>query len=412
MEFNKIISDMAKLESKDLTNLMILSKRVGEIRKDELLRMPLHINVISISSQGKLRETAHSSILQHFLKNQFILDSFTQEILELNEGKRLRASKVRPAEKDRMDISIYEKDICIIIENKVNDACEQNGQIFRYVQSALGEGYNEKDIKVLYLNSSHHDKPTYKSLTENGEGKNRIAKVVENSIIVKDYAHDIYEWVKNLPALLNDEEKYLHSALCQYQDYLEERFCLTDKFNNMKERIRRTIKESILKELSSCEVTDYAECITRLNDAQEELNELLNGVNELIDELSIKQEAVKIQKELDCDRLKLIDLSDYGYDEHNYGVEISLNGKIGYIAYGYGNKEYIGFAFNTFSLSRTEMSFLNRLFCRFGKERREEDYWPCWDYIGELSLLKEYTEFVQFVEKTAMNEDKCNIEFK
>ena len=264
--------------------LLSLSSQVGEIRGEEISKMPLHINVIKISAVGRLRETAHSSILQHLLRNQLILDSFVQTILGIDNIK-VRAKNVRTAERDRIDVSIYEKDICIIIENKVNDAVEQPGQIYRYVELALEAGYCEEQILVLYLNSNHRTKPSEFSLSKDGY---RIPKIVEDNLIVKDYSHDIYNWLINLSSLIPENEQYLLSALHQYKDYLEEYFYLTDKFENMKERIRSTISDNILNGLSDENDADFSQRISALKEAYENLQQLMDGVNDLIDSFSIK----------------------------------------------------------------------------------------------------------------------------
>ncbi len=114
--------------------------------------------------------------------------------------------------------------------------------------------------------------------------------------------------------------------------------------------------------------------------------------------------------ELSKSDITLIDLTEFGYKQNNFGVKISINGKGGYIAYGYGDKEYIGFAFDTASLTKTELDHLNSLFKKFGKENYgEEDIWPCWNYIGQTSLLNEFSNFVQYVKAQSENDDKICI---
>lgn len=396
-------------EEKANVVLLSLSSQVGEIREEEISKMPLHINVIMISAVGRLRETAHSSILQHLLRNQLILDSFVQTILGIDNIK-VRAKNVRTAEKDHIDVSIYEKDICIIIENKVNDAVEQPGQIYRYVELALEAGYREEQILVLYLNSNHRTKPSEFSLSKDGY---RIPKIVEDNLIVKDYSHDIYNWLINLSSLIPENEQYLLSALHQYKDYLEEYFYLTDKFENMKERIRHTISDNILKGLSDENDADFSQRISTLKEASENLQQLMDGVNDLIEDLSVKKDAVQIQIELSKSNLELIDLMEFGYEQDNFGVKIDINGKGGYIAYGYADNEYIGFAFDSTSLTKTEISYLNRIFKRFGKENYGEyEIWPCWNYIGKTTLLNEFLNFVQYVREISLTDDKCPIKFR
>lgn len=394
--------------------LLSLSSNVGEIRRNELSRMPLHINVITISAVGRLKETAHSSILQHLLRHQSILDSFIVNIVGINDIE-VKSENVRPAEQDRIDISIYDKDICLIIENKVNDAVEQQSQVYRYVKMALEAGYKEKQIRVLYLNSNHHNKPSDNSLTFNDD---RIPKTIENNLVVKDYAHDIYEWLKDLPSIIPEDQKYIISALHQYQDYLEEYFYLTNKFDNMKQRIKTTIIENILKNLSDENDPDFSKRINALEEAAENLEQLMEGVKDLTNDLSakryaisVKKESKRIQTELALLQLTLIDLSDYGYVENNYGVKISLNNKVGYIAFGYDSEYYICFAFNT-SLLTKEKNFLNRIFKKCGKTSEEEaDCLPCWCYIGEKNLLNEYCNLVQYVKDQSTADEDYIIKF-
>lgn len=400
-------------QSEDSTNIKLLkiSTKVGDIRDDELSKMPLHINVIMISAVGKLKETAHSSILQHIIRHQTVLDSFMKSIIGI-DSIQVQAKNVRKAEQDRIDVSIYDNDICIIIENKVNDAVEQPGQIFRYVQLALDAGYREEQIRVLYLNSNHHEKPSDFSLTENGENVNRIPQVIEDNIIIKDYAHDIYGWIKDLSTMIPENEKYLVSALHQYQDYLEEYFFLTDKYQHMKQRIKSVITENILNGLSDDNDVDFSQRIDILSETSENLQQLIDAINELKYSYSVKKVAAQIQTELDKSDLNLIDLTDFGYDQQNFGVRISINGKCGYIAYGYGDKEYIGFAFDTTSLTKNEINYLNRIFKKFGKQNYgEEDIWPCWNYIGDTSLLNEFSNFVLYVKSLADTDEKCPIRF-
>lgn len=322
---------------------------------------------------------------------------------------KVKSKNVRPAEQDRIDISVYDTDICIIIENKVNNAPEQPGQIYRYVKLAMETGYKAEQVRVLYLNSNNHCKPSDFSLTENGE---RIPQEVEETIVIKDYAHDIYDWLKELPSIIPEDQEYLLSALHQYQDYLEEKFHLTDKYKNMKERIRITITENLLKGLSDENDADYSKRINALYEASENLQQLLDSVNELAHSYSVKKDAILIKQEIGKYDLSLIDLAQYGYRQDAFGVKISINGKPGYIAYGYGKREYIGFAFETSSLTEVEVNYLNSLFKNLGKENRgEEKLWPCWNYIGETTLLNEFSNFAHYVKKQSEIEDKVKIEF-
>lgn len=378
---------------------------IRNIQKDELERMPMHINVISISAVGRLKETAHSAILQTLLCKQEILDSFIEEIAGISNFK-VSVSSVRKAETDRIDVSIYSRDLCIIIENKVNGAYEQEGQLYRYVECARASGYTPKQIKVVYLNPDHHSIPSDYSLTEKGEGKIGLPEEVMENMVVKSYSYDIYNWIKKLPLKLSDNEPYLHSALLQYQDYLEEFFHLTDKYKSMKDRIRTTITEEILTGLDDNNDNDFSARLAKLNDIEEDLNMLLSGIGSLKHELMIAQEKQRVEAELQDSTLKLVDMQPYGYSEDNYGIRITLNGQPGFIAYGNGKNPYIGFGFDLSLLSQSAIRNLLNLMKAFNKDPEEEPpFWAAWAYIGNSPLWVEFSRFIDFVENYTYEEN-------
>lgn len=87
-KFEKFLPVLKGLtQSEDLTNINLLqmSTEIGDIREEELSKMPLHINVITISAVGKLKVTAHSSILQHLIRHQTVLDSFMKSIMGIDK---------------------------------------------------------------------------------------------------------------------------------------------------------------------------------------------------------------------------------------------------------------------------------------------------------------------------------------
>lgn len=398
----KTLCDYSQIMTFENNVLFALSTEIADIKQNALSKMPLHINVIAISAIGKLKETAHSSILQHLLKDPRILDSFIENIMEL-KGYEVTAKDVNPAEQNRMDVSIFSKEICIIIENKVNGANEQLGQIFRYVQKAKDRGYSDDQIKVLYLNPDNYVMPSDYSLTEYGEGKVSIPTIISDNIIVKNYAQDIYEWIKEIYRIIPETELFIKSALHQYQDYLEEHFQLTNKFTLMKESIRTAINNNLLIGLSDENDADFSQRIAKLEEALDNLINLQTGVSEMIKSLRYEKVVKWITNEL---QHKLINLAPFGYSEYEYGVEVSINGKIGYLGFGYNHsnhnaKPYIGFAFNNASLTDDERQYLIGVFERFGKSNSgTEEKWPCWDRVIEADLIKEFLDFVKFV--------KCN----
>lgn len=386
-----------------ILRLIALSTKVKETRKNFLDNLPHHINVISIAARGNLKETAHSAILQQILLHPFILNSFLKNIAEI-ENSDFTTDQVRPAEAERMDVSIYGKDRCVIIENKVNGAGEQEGQIFRYVQQAMEHKehhYRPDNIHVIYLNPDDHGYPSVYSLTENGSGKNWIPSLVKEQIRVKDYSHDIYEWIKSLQQeeCLADQP-FLLSALYQYQDYLEEKFELTDKFEPMKNNIKELIDKEVLRGLSDEEDKDLSMRIKLLKETKQELAQLQSSLDEYLRELNFAKFRNEMYMELG---LTLIDMDkEYSFTESNFGFKINLNGKSGFVTYATVSK-YIGFAFDTSNLTNEEKSYLIKLFMEFGMtNNRVESRYPCWNYVVPKNydtLIEKYIGFAKFIIK-------------
>lgn len=132
-------------------NLSSLMKSANELHafKNSL---PYRMNVIHSAARGQLKEIAHSMILADLLNIEFIQIDFLNTFLPgcdvVNSGD-IKYKVER--ENNYVDICLEKNTTTIIIENKVNGASEQSGQIYRYVSNALDNG--AKDVFVLYLKS-------------------------------------------------------------------------------------------------------------------------------------------------------------------------------------------------------------------------------------------------------------------
>lgn len=119
------------------------------------------INDLRLSTN--IHETAHSRILYKLLcahgneKHQFL--KMFLETVGLNIELNINKAEIK-VESEHIDVLIHDCQKYIIIENKVNHACDQDRQLVRYIDSL-----NSKDIYVLYLVSSDNDKdPSENSL--------------------------------------------------------------------------------------------------------------------------------------------------------------------------------------------------------------------------------------------------------
>lgn len=174
------------------------------------------INDLRLSTN--IHETAHSRILYKLLcahgneKHQFL--KMFLETVGLNIELYINKAEIK-VESEHIDVLIHDCQKYIIIENKVNHACDQDRQLVRYIDSL-----NSKDIYVLYLVRSDNDKdPSENSLpTARRLGLEKKGKYKKIS-----YQTQILKWLCKCKNTDIDNE-LLKSALVQYCNYIEELF--------------------------------------------------------------------------------------------------------------------------------------------------------------------------------------------
>ena len=174
------------------------------------------INDLRLSTN--IHETAHSRILYKLLcahgkeKHQFLkmfLESVGLDIeLDINKVE----IKV---ESEHIDVLIYDGVKYIIVENKVNHACDQDRQLVRYI-----DPLSDKDVYVLYLVRFENDKDP----SENSLPAEIRQELEENGKYKKiSYQTHIFNWLRKCKETDTDNE-LLKSALVQYCNYIEELF--------------------------------------------------------------------------------------------------------------------------------------------------------------------------------------------
>lgn len=211
---------LAYNQSRDFNEDLLLSRLSDICLKKEVSfkkSRPFHLNVISGAARGRLKETAHSIILHGLLHHPGILSSFLEEIVGM-DGNTFSVSDIEYPDKDRIDLSLRSKEKYLIIENKVNSAEEQKGQLYRYAAHAE-ETHQKDDIIILYLNPSSYEVPSLYSRSKDGNGNEDDYETVNTDrITIKNYRYDIIAWLKKLAdnsQIINESEPYLKSAILQ-----------------------------------------------------------------------------------------------------------------------------------------------------------------------------------------------------
>jgi hypothetical protein len=142
-----------------LDSLKDISKNLENIRHEYDFTQANRFNIFSSVSDFYRKENFHSDILNNLLDpqtpdigNPAYLNAFYNLLREIKKNKgeadaipdiEFDDSVSVEREKGRIDIFIHDKKHGIIIENKINDASDQDNQLARYW------GYAEKNIEVV-----------------------------------------------------------------------------------------------------------------------------------------------------------------------------------------------------------------------------------------------------------------------
>lgn len=128
-----------------------------------------NFNIFTSIAEYYWYENLHSDILKNILDpftpvvgNPEFLRSFL-ELIGINPEtfNYKNASVEREAEK--IDLLIYDEKSAIIIENKINFACDQPNQLPRYYEKITepNGNYKKKVIKIVYITLSNKKNPTF-----------------------------------------------------------------------------------------------------------------------------------------------------------------------------------------------------------------------------------------------------------
>lgn len=283
LSFVQEFSDLSfEIEKENFNDNKSLLDSFSVIYNREKEKLPYHINLLDLV---KTDENANSRILAQMLKynengqNYRVLESFLSLLKEKNPNFDfiIENPKIK-TEKDRIDISIFDNNFAIIIENKIHDAEDQPSQLARYIDIAK-EQYNYRDerIFVIYLTRDKYKRPEKQSWIS-PEGHNYKDIFSERYVHLK-IRDNILPWLKEkvLPECREENDYFLKSSLNQYIDYLEGIFKSRKIYTDMSERIFEHIKKEL--ELNS---ENPAKNLEKLNQTLQEINNLSETLFEII----------------------------------------------------------------------------------------------------------------------------------
>lgn len=183
-------------------------------------------------------ENAHTRILVRLLQIPSLLCSFLKYLKEkfpeqatFDIPEQLSPGDVSEFS-DYIDAKIETQNFCIIIENKINYAVDQDRQIERYV-NIVRANHHHKNIFVLYLTLNGS-----KELTPNSKGNANVP------IIKINYNKHILDWLEHkITFSVSDalQQPFLQSGILQYIDHLKGRI-----------GIRKNTCDALFKDINDC----------------------------------------------------------------------------------------------------------------------------------------------------------------
>lgn len=232
------------------------------------------VNNISLINELRLstniHETAHSRILYKLLyahnqESRQFLKLFLESV-ELSNILDINKVEIK-VEYRHIDVLISDGQKCIIIENKVNHACDQDRQLALYIDSL---DKDKNNIYVFYLVRYDNDKdPSENSLST--ERREELVKIGNYKKI--SYQTHILKWLRKCEKETNDENVFLKSALVQYRNYIENLFKEMEQMseNDIKEFAKEVLKMSVSTDIPVDPVV-FAEETMKLREKTNDLN--------------------------------------------------------------------------------------------------------------------------------------------
>ena len=282
----EILSEYNHTKFKEIGQFFVLLDEFSQKHNELEKKLPYHINVIK---ELHVNENANSRILSALLQYNesgdfVLLKSFVDYFLA---GKDIEISNPYiTTENLRIDLLVREEGkYAIIFENKIYNAALQKNQIARYIQKMRNEGYNDKQIYVVFLPSTDMYETNACSWTEpkvecescDGTRCKQMPDLNEefrDRYCVVTFREGIIDWLKeSVIPNCRQKEVLMYTAAVQYLDYLECHFEISTIYKNMNMELEQFLKEKLqlnnLKNEEQLVVID-----AKMNEIQQLINQM------------------------------------------------------------------------------------------------------------------------------------------
>lgn len=214
------------------------------------------------------------------MQNKKIQNSFIQHFLPDIEYSA-DSIQIPYPDKYRIDLTIKTNSFFLIIENKINGACEQKEQIDRYVQIAQ-QTYPNEQIYVLYLGGESNILPSEYSMSSD------TRELLGNRIICCNYRENIITWISFIYEQIEfNEQPFLKSTILSYKTYLENKYNLNNQNKEMNNKLDKTLKETL--GLESIPLSEKINVIQDQIDNIDKIRERLSSMLQNYKEQHIRQ---------------------------------------------------------------------------------------------------------------------------
>lgn len=248
----------------------------------------------------KLRETDHSKILATLLNIKrgkfYILESFLRFIGKSQESFS-NLTTVSPkvlTEFWYVDVSILDRDYCLLIENKVKNANDQESQLARYIEGKLNSSdYKEEQIYIIYLSADNSKCPSNQAWERNGKNYQQSFANRYIHLTIKDH---ICLWLKELLNEIPTEEYQLRNFISQYESFWEKQFSQSKYELEMNTELKSLLTQSL--GLNNTNKEEALEIVKRTRTDLEQMKTSLIELHSDIYSDSLDNEFKKIAKTL------------------------------------------------------------------------------------------------------------------
>ena len=161
--------------NKEVINLISNLEEENIKRYEDILEKQgdkLNFNIFDIITDKWKRENLHSEILKFLLENYEDFFNNFLDLIEIKDKGEYSNAEITN-EEAKIDILIKSEKKSIIVENKINWAPDQSGQLAKYYRKVKYE-YKKEVEKIVYIAPSENKKPDEQTFGKDEEIKKEI----------------------------------------------------------------------------------------------------------------------------------------------------------------------------------------------------------------------------------------------